>query len=205
MIGLVTDSNSQIPPELVDRYGVEVVPLTVSVDGTAYLEGVELDADAFWERFRSGTPAVSTSQPSPGRFADAYRALAARGAAEILSVHIGSNTSGTVNSARLAASSLPVPVRVVDTGTASFGVTCCLWEAAEALAAGASAEEAEAAALDVAGRVGMAFVVRALDLPRAGGRLAGDAAADAAAGGGAVPVLTMASGVMEVVAEAGDV
>jgi DegV family protein with EDD domain len=201
VIGLVTDSNSQIPPELVGRYRVEVVPLTVSVDGIAYLEGVEFDADAFWERFRSGKPQVATSQPSPGRFAAAYRALAARGAEEILSVHIGSNTSGTVNSARLAASSSPVPVRVVDTGTASFGVTCCLWEAAEALAAGASADEAEAVALDVAGRVGMAFVVRALDLPRAGGRLA----AGAATGVGAVPVLTMAGGAMEVVAEAGDV
>lgn len=199
MIGLVTDSNSQIPPELVRRYDVEVVPLTVTVDGTSYLEGEELGADAFWELFRAGTPDVSTSQPSPGRFVDAYRVVAERGADEILSVHIGSNTSGTVNSARLAARSSPVPVRVVDTGTASFGVTCCLWEAAEALAAGASIDEAEAVALDVAGRVGMVFVVGALDRARAGGRLAAGTPA-----AGSVPVLTMAGGKMAVVAEAGD-
>ena len=200
-VGLVTDSSSQIPPELARRYEVEVVPLTVTVDGVAYLEGEELDADAFWDRFRlSAPPQVSTSQPSPGRFAEAYRAVAERGADEILSVHIGSNTSGTVGSARLAARSALVPVRVVDTGTASFGVTCCLWEAAEALWAGATADEAGAAALAVAGRLGMVFVVRALDLARAGGRLS----AEADASGGGVPVLTMAGGSMEVVAEAGD-
>jgi DegV family protein with EDD domain len=200
VIGLVTDSSSQIPPELVRRYGVEVVPLTVTVDGTAYLEGIELDADAFWDLFRARPPDVSTSQPSPGRFADAYRAVAERGAHEILSVHIGSNTSGTVNSARLAARSAPVPVRVIDTGTASFGVTCCLWEAAEAIARGAAIDEAEAVALETAGRVRMVFVVRALDLPRAGGRLATGTATAA----GSVPVLTMAGGTMQVVAEAGD-
>jgi DegV family protein with EDD domain len=200
VIGLVTDSNSQIPLELVRRYGVEVVPLTVTVDGTPYLEGEELDADGFWELFLAGTPEVSTSQPSPGRFAEAYRAVAERGADEILSVHIGSNTSGTVNSARLAARSSPLPVRVVDTGTVSFGVTCSLWEAAEALAAGASVDEAEAVAMKVAERVGMVFVVRALDLPRAGGRLAAGAATTT----GAVPVMTMAGGAMEVVAQAGD-
>ena len=200
MIAVVTDSNSQIPPELARRYGVEVVPLTVTIDGTPYAEGDELDADAFWDRFRSATPSVSTSQPSPGRFAQAYRAVAERGADEILSVHIGSNTSGTVNSARLAAAAAPVPVHVVDTGTASFGVTCCVWEAAEALAAGASIDQAATVALEVAERVGLVFVVRAFDLARAGGRLA----ERAAIAEGAVPILTMVDGTMQVVDEAGD-
>ena len=51
MIGICTDSSSQLPPELRDRYGIEVVPVTVSIDGQEYLEGVDLDADAFWARF----------------------------------------------------------------------------------------------------------------------------------------------------------
>lgn len=199
MIGLVTDSNSQIPPELARRYGIEVVPLTVTVDGADHLEGVDLDADAFWARFRSATPSVSTSQPSPGRFAEAYRALAERGADEILSVHIGSSVSGTVNAARLAADAAPVPVRVVDTGTASFAVACCAWEAAEAVAAGASVDEAAAVAEAVAVTVAMVFVVKALDLARSGGRLARGAEAT-----GTVPVLTMVGGVMDVVDHAAD-
>jgi DegV family protein with EDD domain len=201
MIGLVTDSNAQLPAELAARYGVEVVPLTVTVDGVEHLEGVDLDADDFYARFESGRPAVSTAQPSPGRFAAAYQAVADRGATGIVSVHIGSSLSGTVNSARLAAQVARVPVRIVDTGTASFAVSLCLWEAAEALGAGAGLDEAAAAAEEASARVGNVFVVRALDLARAGGRLA-EGTADSS---GAIPVLTLTGGQMRAVGQASDV
>ena len=192
MIGLVTDSNAQLPRELAERYGVEIVPLSVTVDGEEYLEGVDLDADDFYARFRTGRPTVTTAQPSPGRFAQAYEAAAERGATEILSVHIGSSVSGTVNAARLASQVSPVPVRIVDTGTASFAVSLCLWEAAEAAAAGATLEGAAAAAERVGATVGNVFVVGALDVARAGGRLAGDVASSAHP----VPVLPLAGGAM---------
>ena len=201
MIGLVTDSNSQLPLELAVRYHVEVVPLTVTVDGVPYLEGVDLDADAFYFRFEGRRPRVSTAQPSPGQFAAAYEAVAERGATAILSIHIGSGISGTVNSARLASQVAPVPVRIVDTGTASFAVSLCLWEAGEALAAGAGLEEAAAAAERVGATVGNVFVVGALDLARAGGRLAGDVTPPA---GGGVPVLTLAGGAMREVGRVSD-
>ena len=193
MIGLVTDSNAQLPAALAERYGVEIVPLTVVVDGEEHLEGVDLDADAFYARFRGGRPTVSTAQPSPGRFAAAYEAVAERGATEILSIHIGSSVSGTVNAARLATQVSPVPVRIVDPGTASFAISLCLWEAAEAAAAGATLEEAAAAAERVGATVGNVFVVGALDVARAGGRLADDVALAKAA----IPVLTLSGGVMQ--------
>ncbi len=206
MIGLVTDSNSQIPPDLARRFAITVVPLTVTVNGVAYTEGVDLDADAFWALFAVSTPQVTTAQPSPGQFVEAYAALARRGVEEILSVHVGSDLSGTVNAARLAAASAHVPVRVVDTGTASFAVTCCAWEAALAVAAGASMEEAATAAETVAATVGMVFVVKALDLARAGGRLAAAAPEAAPAlAGGVVPVLTLVGGAMEIVGQVADI
>jgi DegV family protein with EDD domain len=202
MIRLVVDSNSQIPPSLTERFGITVVPLTVTVDGVPYLEGVDLDADDFYARFQSGTPSVATAAPSPGHFAVAYDGLVAAGATEILSVHIGAAVSGTVNAARVAAAGVAVPVRVVDTGTASFGVTLCAWAAAEAVAAGATIEEAASIAERTAGSVRNAFVVRGLDLARAGGRLA-PGATDAAPDG--VPILSMVGGVMQVVGHAADV
>ena len=204
MIGLATDSNAQLPPELVARYRVEVVPLTVTVDGEAFLEGVDLDADRFYERLEAGAATVSTSQPSPGHFDLAYRGLTERGATEILSVHIGSAISGTVNAARLAAAGAVVPVRVVDTGQASFGVACCLWEAAEAVAGGASLEEAALVAEGVGARVGTVFVVGALDLARAGGRLADDPRPRPLGGPPGIPVLTMVGGKMRTIGSARD-
>src|SRR5919206_87199 len=124
-------------------------------------------------------------------------ALAARGVDAILSVHLGSNISGTVNAASLAAAASPVPVRVVDTGSASFGVAFAVWEAAEALAGGASVDEAARLARRVAAVTGNVFVLRGLELARAGGRLAaGVTEAEA------IPVLSVVEGVMRPVGRA---
>ena len=198
MIGLVTDSNAQLPPELVDRYGIVVVPLTVTVDGVEHLEGVDLDADAFYARFAEGSPQVSTAQPSPGRFAATYEALAASGVEAIVSVHVGSSISGTINSARLGAAGVDVPVRIVDTGQASFGIALCVWAAAEVLAGGGSVEEAVAAAEGTGARVGNVFAVGTLDLARAGGRLAPESLDDVPQ----IPVMTMTAGSMQVIGQA---
>jgi DegV family protein with EDD domain len=198
-IGLVTDSNAQLPPELARRYGVEVVPLTVMIDGVAHAEGVDLTADEFYARFESGTPDLSTSQPGPGLFAAAYERLAARRVTEILSVHVSEDISGTLNSARLAQATSPVPVRLVDSGTASFGVSCCLWEAAESIRAGAGLVEAAAVAEQTAETVGNVFVVQALELAGRGGRINLDV--DEAEG---IPVVSATGADIEVVGLAGD-
>ncbi|MGD9701856.1 MAG: DegV family protein [Acidimicrobiia bacterium] len=192
MIGICTDSSSQMPPELRERYGIEVVPMTVSIDGDEYLEDVDLDADAFWARFDNGrVPEVETSRPSPGQFALAYEALVDRGATGILSIHVGSAVSGTVNSARLAAHSSSVPVRLIDTGTASFGISCCAWAAAQAIVDGASIDDAVAVAEATIPRIGNVFVLGALDLLHAWGRTT-ISVDDLPAG--SIPVLTLDDG-----------
>jgi len=190
VIGFCTDSNAQLPDALAERFGVEIVPLTVTVDGVDYTENVDLDADAFYARFADGKPQVATAAPSPGAFAQAYQRLADRGCTEILSVHIGSEISGTCNSARLGGQMSLVPVRLVDTGEASFAIACALWEAAEAVDKGADLEEAAAVAENTGGRCGNVFVVGALDIARAGGRLASGVEAEA----DAIPVLSMVAG-----------
>ena len=66
MIGICTDSNSQLPERSLQRYAVEVVPVTVTIDDHDYLEGVDLDADRFYEMLGAEpAPRVSTSHPSP--------------------------------------------------------------------------------------------------------------------------------------------
>ncbi|MEZ5247062.1 MAG: DegV family protein [Acidimicrobiales bacterium] len=179
MIALVTDSASQIPPELAERLTVEVVPVVVSVDGVDHREGVDIHADDFWERFAGADlPEVATSQPSPGEIAEVYRRAIQAGATEIVSVHVGAEHSGTLNAARLAADTVDVAVHLVDSRTASFGVTCCVWEAAAALAAGASAAAAAERARATAPTIGTTFIIQALDFARKGGRLSGQLAED---------------------------
>ncbi|MDE0804345.1 MAG: DegV family protein [Acidimicrobiales bacterium] len=196
-IGIVTDSNSQFPDALTERYGIEIVPLTVTVDGTAYAEGPDLSADDFFARYADGSsPEVSTAAPAPGQFVETYERLAASGVDEILSIHIGSTVSATLDAARLAAAQVGIPVRLVDTGTASFGIACCVWEAADAIRSGATIDDAAAIAEATAPTVGNVFVVGALEIVRAGGRLAGGTADS-----DGVAVLSLVDGAIERVGE----
>ena len=169
---LVTDSNSQLPPELRDRFDVEVVPITVIVDGVEYREGIDLDADGFYGFFDGGhTPEVSTSQPSPGEFAAAYQRCLDRGHTEIVSVHVTEGLSGTLNSARVAADLVDADVHLVDSATASFGIACCVWQAGLERAAGGDASAMVAAAAATAEKLHSVTALGAAKLLDQSGRV----------------------------------
>lgn len=117
MIALATDSNAMLPAELTARLGARIVPLSVVVDGVSLVEDETLDLPRFYSALRRGA-VVTTSAPSPGLLAETYAELAGAGATEIVSVHVGSAYSGTVGAAQVAARLAPVPVHIVDSGTA---------------------------------------------------------------------------------------
>lgn len=189
-VGIVTDSNSQITTDLADRFGVTVVPLTVTIDGDDHREGIDLDADAFYDRFADGvTPDVVTSQPSPGAFVHAYEELAAAGCDEIWSIHLAEAMSGTVGSAQIAANSVDVDVHVIDTGSASFGVSICVWAAAVARDRGGDVDDVRRRLTALADRMGTAFMVGVPLLTERGGRAAG-----VELDGDGIPVLAMTGG-----------
>jgi DegV family protein with EDD domain len=193
-IGIVTDSNSQITEGLVARFAVEVVPMTVTIDGDDHEEGVDLDADGFYACFDGGAVhEVTTSQPSPGRFAVAYRRLADRGCTEIVSIHIAEAMSGTVTSATIAAREAPVPVHVIDTGSASFGVAVCVWAAGVAVGRGALVDDIRRRIDHLVPRIGTVFMVGVPHLTERGGRAEG-----VDLDGDGIPVLAMSGGTLEV-------
>jgi fatty acid-binding protein DegV len=147
-VAISTDSSALFPDGAAERLGVTVVPIAITLGGRI-LDEHATPIDDFYARMGAGER-VTTSQPSPGEFLDGYSALAAGGAAEVLSIHLDARVSGTTGSAELAAREASIPVTVVDTRTVSFGVGLCVRAAAEALAAGASAPEAAS----LAGAVG---------------------------------------------------
>jgi len=153
---ICTDSSAQLPAEQAARLHLTVVPVTISV-GDRTFDEPELDVDEFYAWLRSGLR-VTTSQPSPGRFAQAYAEAAERGADGLLSIHVGSAFSGTTRSAELAAAEASVPVQVVDTGTASFGVGICVLAAADILAEGGSPRDAAEAIGRLAPTIGSVLI-----------------------------------------------
>lgn len=166
-VRVVTDSNTMVPPALAEALGLTVVPLTVAIGGDELVEDASLDVTAAYRRLRAGE-AATTSAPSPGVFADVYRAL---GGDPVVSVHIGSTYSATLDAARLGASVAGGNVRFVDTGTASFLAGCCAIAAAEAATDGADTDGVVAAAARTAAEVVSVFTLAELARARAGGRL----------------------------------
>ena len=94
-IRIVTDSTADLTPELVERYGIKVVPLEVLVEGKAYKDKIDISNDEYYKLLQSAKELPTTSQPSPAAFAEAYRELAAEDAEHIISIHISSELSQT--------------------------------------------------------------------------------------------------------------
>jgi DegV family protein with EDD domain len=135
---IVTDSGADLcfPAGQLDQLDIHTVPLVVTLDGTAYREGVDIEVDEFYQMLAATESLPTTSQPSAGDFAETYRRLAAVDP-DILSVHISSGLSGTVNAARAAADLVPeANVTVVDTKTLSAVTGWQVEAAARAVKAG---------------------------------------------------------------------
>lgn len=172
MIEVVTDSAAMLPDPVRQRFGITVVPLTITVDGQEHSEGVDLTADEFYTRMAAGA-VVSTAAPSPGSFVEAYRAAAVRGATEVLSIHTGASYSATLASATVASDLVDIPVTLVDTGVGSFPVALAVWAAAELLEGGSSIDDAADVARRTASDTGSVFVVGVPAVARRGGRFVG--------------------------------
>lgn len=118
---IVTDSGTDLnlSKEETAEYNVHVVPLTVTLDGKSYREGIDIKPGDFYDLLAASDGLPITSQPSAGQFADLYRRLAADDP-EILSIHMTSGLSGTFNSALAGADLVPeANVTHVDTKTLS--------------------------------------------------------------------------------------
>lgn len=168
-IALLTDSSAQLPSALAEQHNVAVVPVSITLDGREYLEGVDLDPDQFYSLHREDS-VLSTSQPAPGSIVQLVEEAACAGADEVLAVLVGSAYSGTVQSAKIAAAQTSIPLHVLDTGTASFGVAACVLAAAELVAAGGTIEQAASGAHKRSGQLESVFVLQGLELARRSGR-----------------------------------
>jgi DegV family protein with EDD domain len=169
-VAIVTDSTAYLPREVLDRHGITVVPLTVILGDEALEDGTETSARAVATALQRRRP-VSTSRPNREEFATAYRAAAETGADQIVSLHLSAELSGTYDSAWLAASEAPVPVRVVDTRMVAMALGYAVLAAAEAAESGCGPDEVVAAAEKRAGETSAYFYVDTLDYLRRGGRI----------------------------------
>jgi DegV family protein with EDD domain len=170
-IAIVTDSTSDIPPEVVEKYQIHVVPAILNIGGQSLEDGPGISRREFYERLPSMQPLPTTSAPSVGSFLKLYEKAFNQGAERIISLHAPALLSGIYNAARLAAQNYGERITVVDSGTLTLGLGFQAIVASEASQEGASLEEAIAKVDDTRRRTHLAAMLDTFEYVRRSGRV----------------------------------
>ena len=172
-IRIVTDSACDIPQALVEKYNITIVPLTFSFGDKEFIDRVSLTTEEFWKHCADSPILPQTAAPAPGQFTQAYRTLIKQGASGILVISLSRELSATMQSAETGAKEpgVTVPVRFVDSRSASMGEGITVIAVAKMAATGASLDELEAAANNFASRTKVFGALDTLENLKKGGRI----------------------------------
>ena len=146
-VKVITDSTSDIGPELAEALNITVVPIYVRFGDQVYWDGIDITSDEFYERLTVSPVHPATSLPTPGDFAGVYSEYVNRSDG-IVSIHISSKLSGTCGSALLAKKMVggACPIEVVDSKFNSVGTGLVVIAAARLAQSGESLSEVVAEA-----------------------------------------------------------
>ena len=171
-VRIVTDSTSDIPPEVAKRLGITVIAQNVHFGTETYKDNVTITPDEFFSMLVSSPELPKTSQASPGDFKNTFDELGVD-ADGIVSIHVSSKISGTYNSAVQGATltSAKCPVEVIDSEQASMGLGLIVVAAAEAAHRGAGHDEIVSAARDAVARTQCLCLFETLEYLQKGGRI----------------------------------
>lgn len=198
-VAVLTDSAACLPPALLDKYGILVVPYQLIWDGQVYLDGQDLTPAEFYRRLRVSRTYPTTATPTMGEFIAAYQRATAQGAEAIVAVLVTETLTSSVRAARQAARESDIAVEIVDSGTAAIAQGFIVLAAARAASSGTSSEQVVAAAEACRARVGMFFAMKTLEHLHRGGRI-GKAATLLGLRLQIQPVLTLLGGQVQPVA-----
>lgn len=171
-IRIVTDSTSDLPPELASEYDITVIPSYVNVGEESYLDLVELSREEFYRQLPAYPQPPTTAAPAVGTFTEVYERLAAEGASGVLSIHIASTLSGMLNASRLGAQATDqIEVTLYDSQQISMGLGLLALTAARAAAAGKTMAEIVALLDDTVPRTHLFAALDTLTYLRRSGRV----------------------------------
>ena len=179
MTQLFTDTSANLPVEIIDEYGIEVVPFSYTIDGVEYIPEREFDGKAFYAAMRAGSE-VKTSMVNAGTFIERFKAALDAGK-DVLYIGMSGGISGTANAALMAKQELDeeYPDRkivVIDTLAASLGEGLFVIKAAEQLRDGVALDAIEEDIRAQVPHMCQSFTVDDLKYLKKTGRVSGAAA-----------------------------
>jgi len=171
-VKIVSDSSAYIPQEFIERYNLSILPLTVNWQGKSLYDGVDIQANDFYQQLASSKEMATTSQVTVGQFLEVFSKLLEEGK-DVFYMGISKGLSATVDSALQAKKELgdPENLVVMDTRLVSMALTLMVLEVAKAAQNGASLQECQQIADDVYPRIGVYFTVNSLEYLHRGGRI----------------------------------
>jgi DegV family protein with EDD domain len=174
-VRIVTDSACDLPQDLCDQYGIDVVPLHIRFGEQEFVDRVELSTDDFWRKLSTASVLPETAAPSVGAFEETFRRLGDEGADGIVCVNLSSAMSATMQSAQVAAKALDgvCPIEVVDSKTVSMGQGALTLYAAQRAQEGADIDTILAEVEDRRDRSKLLATLDTLEFLRKGGRIGG--------------------------------
>ncbi|MCB1030367.1 MAG: DegV family protein [Acidimicrobiales bacterium] len=173
-VKIVTDSAADLTPEQARDNDVTVVPLTIRFGDDEYVDGVDLDAQGFYDKMAATDVLPATAAPSPGAFEQAFRDAGANGD-PVVCINLSSALSATMQSAQTAAKAIgdEINLHVVDSRSITGGQGLQVLAAAKAAQEGASAEEIVALVESLSTRTKVFGALNTLDNLKKGGRIGG--------------------------------
>jgi DegV family protein with EDD domain len=172
-IALVTDSTAYIPPDIVDKFQITVVPLMLIWGEETFQDGVDITPQEFYARLGKSSTNPSTSQATIAAFNDVYTRLVDQDY-EVLTILISSLLSGTVDSALQARDMVGRgSIEIVDSTTTSMALGLQVIMAARAIEEGATLADCKELAEKSSKNVGVIFTVDTLEFLHRGGRIGG--------------------------------
>jgi len=173
---IVTDSTSNIPDELLNGNPITVLPLQVIWNGEILRDGIDIQAEEFYNRLAIEKNMPSTSQVTPEEFKQVYSNLSDEGY-DILSIHISSKLSGTLDSAIQAKRAFKeASIELVDSLSTSMAMGFQVMSAARMAKMGGTLAECKAVAQAAIKHTGVYFALNTLEFLHRGGRIGGAAA-----------------------------
>jgi DegV family protein with EDD domain len=171
-VKIVTDSTCDLPKEVIDKYGITVIPIYVNFGENSFQDGVDLDRQKFYSKLDKTKTLPTTSTPPINQFINTYTSLAEKGTDEILSIHLASSIGGVYNMATLASNSIKQGfVKTFDAGQISFGTGIIVTAAAKLANAGKNLNEILLKIQDLANRTYTMAVVDNLNFLKHSGRV----------------------------------
>lgn len=169
-IGIVTDSTCDLDQKILEKYEIEVIPLSVYFGEEIFQDGIEITPEEFFKKLNQTQKLPHTSRPSPELFVKKYKKMLQK-YDQLLSIHISAALSGTFESAKIAAQDIDAEIKVIDSASISLGLGMLVNLAAKLIEKGKEFDDLIKTIEKAKNNLYLYFTVKDLTFMEKGGRI----------------------------------